>query len=122
MGALLLQGDLPGGYGASLLQTLLALVAVCILAWVVLRWSQRRGLGVGQGKQVKVLERVPLDARRTLYLVEVGGRVLLIGAGDASAPSVLAELDPSELPELPQGSSFGGLVARLRGGEDLDAE
>ena len=111
----LLQGDLPGGYGVSLLQTLLALAAVCVLAWVVLRWSAKRGLGLGGGRRVKVLERVPLDGRRALYLVEVGGRVLLIGAGDASAPAVLAELDPDELPDLPAAKGFGDLIARLRG-------
>ena len=111
----LLQGDLPGGYGVSLLQTLLALAAVCILAWVVLRWSAKRGLGIGGGRRVKVLERVPLDHRRALYLVEVAGRVLLIGAGDASAPNVLAELDPDELPDVPKAKSFGALIARARG-------
>lgn len=91
----------PGGYGVALLQTLLALAAVCILAWVVLRWSARRGLGIGGRGRVRVIERVPLDARRALYLVEVGERVLLIGAGDGGAPALLAELDPGELPPPP---------------------
>lgn len=118
----LLQSELPGGYGVSLLQTLLALAAVCILAWVVLRWSSKRGFGLGAGKRVKVLERVPLDGRRALYLVEVGGRVLLLGAGDAASPNVLAELDPDELPELPESKTFGELVARLRKGDDASEE
>ena len=73
-----LQSGAPGGYGVALLQTLLALGAVSILAWVVLRWSARRGLGVGRGRRVKVLERTPLDGRRALYLVSVGDRVLLL--------------------------------------------
>jgi flagellar protein FliO/FliZ len=105
----------PGGYGVALLQTLLALAAVCILAWVVLRWSARRGLGTGRGR-VRVLERVPLDARRALYLVQIGERVLLVGAGEGGAPSLLAELDPSELPpaaEPPAG--LADWVQRLRG-------
>lgn len=112
----LLQGasDLPGGYGVALLQTLLALGAICILAWVVLRWSARRGLGTGRGR-VRVLERVPLDRGRSLYLVEVGGRVLLLGAGEGAAPSMLAELDPDELPAAPERpAGFGELVERLR--------
>ena len=89
------------GYFVSLLQTLLALAAVCILAWVVLRWGARRGFGFGQGR-VRVLERVPLDARRSLYLIEIGERVLLIGAGEGAAPAVLAELGKDELPPLPE--------------------
>lgn len=112
---ILAESGLPGGYGVALLQTLLALAAVCILAWIVLRWTSRRGLGLGSGKRVKVLERVPLDGRRALYLVQIGDRVLLIGAGDSAAPAVLAELDPDELPELPdRPSSFGELLAKLR--------
>lgn len=110
--------ELPTGYGAALLQSLLALLAVCILAWVVLRWVSQRGVGLGTGKRVRVLERVPLDARRQLYLVEVGGKVLLIGAGDGSAPRLIAEVDPGALPEpeAPPGMSFAQVLARLRGG------
>lgn len=115
MPTLLQAAEVPGGYGLALLQTLLALAAVCILAWVVLRWSARRGLGVS-GRRVKVLERVPLDARRALYLVRIGDRVLLIGGGDGASPNVLAELDPDELPELPEEpASFGALLEKLRG-------
>lgn len=98
--------DLPGGYGASLLQSLLALAAVCILAWVVLRWSAARGLGMGGGTRMKVIERVPLDARRWVYLVEIGERVLVVGAGDGASPTLLAELKKSELPDAPKARSF----------------
>jgi flagellar protein FliO/FliZ len=90
--------ELPTGYGAALLQTLLALAAVCILAWVVLRWAAQRGLGLSRGgRHVRVIDQVALDARRTLWLVRVGGRVLLIGAGDQSCPALLATLDEKEL-------------------------
>ena len=92
--------ELPGGYGVALLQTLLSLGAVCLLAWVALRWASKRGFGFGaRGQRVKVLERVTLDPRRSLYLVEVAGKVLLLGAGDGSSPTLLAELDPDALPE-----------------------
>jgi flagellar biosynthetic protein FliO len=98
--------DLPGGYGASLLQSMLALAAVCILAWVVLRWSAARGLGTGAGQRMKVIERVPLDARRWVYLVEIGERVLVVGAGDGASPTLLAELKKGELPDAPPSRSF----------------
>jgi flagellar protein FliO/FliZ len=121
VGVLLQTAELPGGYGVALIQTLIALAAVCVLAWVVLKWSARRGLGtVGQGKRVKVIERVPLDARRSLYLVEVGDKVLLLGAGEGSAPEVLTEIDPKTLPEIPDAGSalsFADVLAKLKGGE-----
>lgn len=114
MPVLLQAADLPGGYGVSLLQTLLALAAVCILAWVVLRWSARRGLGVSRGR-VKVLERVPLDGRRALYLIEVNGRQLLVGVGDGGAPALLTELEVDDLPVGREPvATFGDLVRRLR--------
>ena len=112
----LLQG-LPGGYGVALLQTLLALGAVCVLAWAALRWSARRGLGLGRPGRIKVLERTSLDGRRALYLVEVGDRVLLVGAGDAGAPALLAEFGPDELPAAAEGpAGVAELVARWRAG------
>lgn len=111
--------ELPSGYGAALVQSLLALMAVCILAWVVLRWASKSGMGFGRGKRIKVLEKIPLDARRHLYLVEVGGKVLLLGAGDGAAPRLISEIDPDSLPELeesPTKASFADVMARLRGG------
>lgn len=90
------------GYGAALAQTLLTLVAVCALAWWALRWGARRGLG---GGRVEVLDRTPLDARSTLFVVRIGKRVLVLGAGPQSV-TTLAELRDDELPpptEAPRG-------------------
>ena len=106
---------LPGGYGVALLQTLLALAAVCVLAWVVLRWAAQKGLGIGAGgKHVKVLERVALDARRTLWVVEIGEKVLLIGAGDGASPTTLAELPTDALLRDPAGQGGPSFAEVLR--------
>lgn len=105
--------DLPGGYGVALLQTLLALAAVCVLAWVVLRWSARSGLGMGQGQRIRLVERVALDARRTAFLVEVGGKYYFLAAGDGGSPSLIATLDVSDVPEPDRKKTF---LEVLRGG------
>jgi flagellar biosynthetic protein FliO len=105
--------DLPGGYGVALFQALLALVAVCILAWTVLRWSAGRGLGsLGGGQRIQVIERAHLDARRTLYLVKIGERAFLVGAGETGAPSLLAEIPASELPAVKPGVRFSDVLKR----------
>jgi flagellar biogenesis protein FliO len=105
--------DLPGGYGVALVQALLALVAVCILAWTVLRWSAGRGLGaLGGGQRIHVIERAHLDARRTLYLVKIGERAFLVGAGETGAPSLLAEIPASELPPAKPGVRFADVLRR----------
>jgi hypothetical protein len=102
VGPLFLQADavppeLPGGYGMALVQTLFALLGVCILAWVVLRALAQRGFGVrASSGRIQVLERVHLDAKRTLWLVKVGEKVLLVGAGDGGAPVVLGHVEDAD--------------------------
>ena len=61
---------ITGGYGAALLQAVLALLAVSVLAWVVLRGLARGGMLRGGGR-IRVLERTPLDARHALVLVRL---------------------------------------------------
>lgn len=104
------------GFGGALAQSLLALVAVCALAWWALRWGARKGvLPAGSGR-VAVLDRAVLDPGRAVYVVRVGSRVLVVGGGDG-ALSLLAELREGELPEerpAPPRQGFGELVARLR--------
>ena len=108
--------ELPGGYGWELLRAALSLVAVCVVAWVVLRWASRRGLGGAAGSgRMEVLERLPLDPRRSLHLVRVGERVLVVATGEG-APALLTELALAELPKLasePKGS-FTDVLGRLR--------
>jgi flagellar biosynthetic protein FliO len=90
--------DVPS-YGSLLLQTVLALILVCVLAYVFLRYGLRwlmRGRKTGLSS-LAVLDRLTLDSRRTLYVVEAAGKVYLLGATDASV-RLIAELDPDDLP------------------------
>jgi flagellar biosynthetic protein FliO len=80
-------------YGAFLLQTLLVLAVVCIVAWVVLRFGVRRlHLGGAHGP-LRIVARLPLEARRSLYIVDAAGKLLLIGVSEGGPMAVLAELD-----------------------------
>jgi flagellar biogenesis protein FliO len=59
---------------------------------------------------------VPLEPRQTLYVVEVAGKTLLIGAGDRQV-SVLAELDAAEVAKAvaaaPPPRPFADVLRRL---------
>jgi flagellar biogenesis protein FliO len=87
-----------GGYGLFLFETLLILVGVCVLAWLVLRFGVRRlygaaGAAGAAGDPLRVVARLPLEPRRTVYIVEAAGKTLLVGASEAGPLTVLAELD-----------------------------
>lgn len=80
------------GYGEMLVGSLLVLGVVCLVAWIVVRVGTRgfwrpRGAGV-----LDVVARVPLEPRRSLYVVEVAGKTLLVGTSEMGL-SVLSELD-----------------------------
>jgi flagellar biogenesis protein FliO len=90
--------------------TTLALAVMCALALGALRALGRRGGGAPRG--LRVVGRLPLETRRTLYVVEAAGRTLLVGVGDGPM-TVLAELDPTRL-EAPAAAPSTGLVAALR--------
>jgi flagellar biogenesis protein FliO len=83
------------GLWGPFLKTMLMLCVVLALVYLVL------GKGMGklmqraqQGKRLKVIERVSLDARFSLYLVDVDGLRLVLGGG-ASGVNLLKELPPA---------------------------
>ena len=73
-----------------LLSTTVALAFVCALAVGALRLLGPRKFS---GRDLRVVEKLPLDARRSLYLIEVAGQRMLIGAGDGPL-TLLKELPP----------------------------
>lgn len=77
----------------ALVRMTLALGLVCALAALVL-WLLRRRQGVGPAG-LRVVARLALEPRRTLYVVEAAGRYLLVGVGDGPM-AVLAELDAAQ--------------------------
>ncbi len=106
------------GYGTALLQSFLALVAVCVTAWWVFRVAMKRGpYGLRASGRIQVIDRAALDGQRSVYLVRVGGRVLLLG-GAREAVTLLAELTDADVPTsatVTEPESFASVLARLRG-------
>ena len=82
----------PAGY---IVQTFVTLALVCVLAVVVLWAARRAGVGRATGP-VELVGRLPLEARRSIYLVRVGEIVLVVGAGEGGFTK-LAEVPVSTL-------------------------
>lgn len=80
-----------------LLQTVLALAFVCGLALLLFRWVLPRLqlTPSGANSMVRVVDRVMLDARRSLLVVEVAGRWLLVSSSEAGV-QLISELDATE--------------------------
>ena len=116
--------------GAYILQTSLTLLGICLLAWLLISVSRRLGVSANAGP-VGLVGRLALDAKRSVYLVRVGRRVLVLGGSEAGLTS-LAELGEEELSESaaepmqsaydskPAKNAFGKLLTdKLNGGAPL---
>ncbi len=90
--------DTGGSYGDLLITSLLVLGAVCVAAFVAVRVLGRvLAAGRTRGSELMdVVARVPLEPRRSLYVVEVAGKALLVGTSEMGL-SVLSELDAGEV-------------------------
>jgi flagellar biogenesis protein FliO len=99
-------------YGDLLVTSLVVLAGVCIAAFVIVRVFGRF-LATGRVRGAHLLDviaRVPLEPRRSLYVVEVAGKTLLVGTSEMGL-SVLSELDGAEVrSRVVERPSFGELV------------
>ncbi len=79
-----------------LLQTLLVLGIVCVFAVVALYGARRVGVARAHGP-IELLGSLPLEARRSVYLLRVGDKVFLVGASESGFTKI-GELDQASLP------------------------
>lgn len=116
-------GDDEMSVGWTLVRTMAVLGIVVALAWLTLNVGLRRLMGIKPvvgTPVVNVLERVALDQKRALFVVEAAGEVLLIGGGEG-ALSLLTKLDRSEIDRLQQarpGVQLSPFLQKLLGRKD----
>jgi flagellar protein FliO/FliZ len=104
-----------GSYAGYLVETFVTLLAVCGLAFVVLYGARRLGVGRPRGP-IQLVGQLPLDARRAIYLVQVGDQVMVVGASEAGITK-LGEVSAKDMPALdpaPQ-PPFSEVLARVLG-------
>jgi flagellar biogenesis protein FliO len=99
---------------AYLLESGVVLALVVALGWLVLHASRRAGLGRPEAS-LELLARMPLEARRAVYVVRVLDQVLILGASE-SGLAKLGELPESAVAEFrkePSGGWRAVLAARF---------
>jgi flagellar biogenesis protein FliO len=99
-------------YTGYLIETLVTLLAVCALAFLVLWGARRLGIGRASGP-IELQGHLPLDGRRSIYLVKVGTQVFIVGVGEGGFTK-LGEVPASDLPTpvITGGGSFAEALAR----------
>lgn len=96
--------------------SLVSLAIVCFAAFFVLRWLNRKGVGRSDDC-IRILGRCFLEPRRSVYVIEAGGRCFLLGVGEGPM-SLLAEIDKATLSvptsgiDMP-GTAFSQALARV---------
>lgn len=118
-------------FGAQLLRSFLVLAGVCLFAYLILGKllprimrltpSGRRAMfGVESRGLVEVIDRLPLEPRRVVYVLKVGDRHLLVGSAEQGM-NVLARLSEQDIAAAKlaatktarTGGIAGGLIGRL---------
>lgn len=94
----------PEGLGWSLVRTVLLLLAVLASIYLTLNVGLRRlmglqGMAVGRKPLVSVVERVPLDQRRILFVLKAADEYLLVGSGEGGL-QLLSKLDPQAVERI----------------------
>ena len=105
-------GTVDASYGDLLVTSVVVLAVVCVAAFVIVRVVGRwMTTGRARGSHLmEVVARLPLEPRRSLYVVAVAGKTLLIGTSEMGL-NVLSELDGAEVQARDDvRPSFGELV------------
>jgi flagellar biogenesis protein FliO len=94
----------PESLGWTLVRTVLLLLAVLASIYLTLNVGLRRlmglqGVGAGRNALVSVVERVPLDQRKTLYVLKAGDEYLLVGSGEGGL-QMLSKIDPQAVERI----------------------
>lgn len=92
-----------------LLESAAVLVVVIGLGALVLHAARRAGVARSAGP-LELLARLPLEARRSVYVVRVLDQVLILGASEAGL-SKLGELPESAVGELRRAPAVPGWAA-----------
>lgn len=79
------------------LRFIVGIVVVFLLMWLLWRWFQRTNLGDYEGPGLRLVSRLQLSRVSQVALIEIGGRMFLVGAGDSSVTPIAEIYDTEEM-------------------------
>jgi flagellar protein FliO/FliZ len=96
--------DTGGSVGWQLVKMMASLGIVLLTIYVVLNYGVRRLMGLPMGtlrrsSVVTVLERIPLDQKKAMFVLKAGGEYLLVGGSDGGL-SLICKLDAAEVERI----------------------
>lgn len=108
--AALQQGPEEINFGMLILRMLIFLALVIALIYFLLRkvLPSLMRMTTFKNQTIRILERVPLDQRRSMLVVEIQDKVYLVGSAEGQI-NILMELDREKLPAKP---AFGQKSSR----------
>jgi flagellar biogenesis protein FliO len=88
-------------------------IAAALAVFGAVSLASRRFLPQHGTSPLRVVGRTSLSPKHTVYLLQAGDRVLIVGTGPQGAPSLLGELEEPEEPE-PVRAPLPGLIPAAR--------
>lgn len=79
------------------LRFIVGIVVVFLLLWLLWRWFKRTNLGDYEGPGLRLVSRLQLSRVSQVALIEIGGRMFLVGAGDSSVTPIAEIYDTEEM-------------------------
>jgi flagellar biosynthetic protein FliO len=95
-------------FGMLILRMLIFLAVVIALIWLLLRkfLPMLTQSAAFRNRHIRILERLPVDAKRSLLVVEIQERVYLLGSAEGQI-NVLLELDREKMSATPAPAATG---------------
>jgi len=77
------------GAFVKMMVTLLGLIALIVISvWMLRRIAHGRMKQMNYGREIKVIERRPLSAKSVLYLIEVGGKKVVVAESQVEVRAI----------------------------------
>ncbi len=96
-------------------------IALAAVLFFVKRYAARKQKGPVDGPDMRVLNRVNLQTRKQVYMLQVGQRILIVGASEQGI-NILSEItDPDEVARL-SGTSVNGAMNAFTAAPNPEAQ